>query len=236
MKAADDLGIPAHNRVCTGDVVAYCADPSATWDRVHAAAHVVAGNCERQLGSGGADCGCGFAEGSACDLWSAKWYAHAAHQLAPAQKAEMSACPDILTFTHHGLRGAVIHGGVTDNARFIWPSSSSDVFENEIAALQNLTGQIDLVIAGHCGIAFAKHVGQTVWINAGVIGMPPHDGRPETRFLVLKQGRPVLHRLTYDAERTAHQMQRAGLPDAYARSLVTGIWPNEDILPNALRR
>src|SRR5262249_6191085 len=32
--------------------------------------HVIAGNCEEQLAAGGADCGCGFPEGSACDRLS----------------------------------------------------------------------------------------------------------------------------------------------------------------------
>src|ERR1700736_6854004 len=68
------LGIPPARIVCTGDVVAYGADPAATVDLVRAAGiHVVMGNCEESLASAAADCGCGYVPGSACD------------QLAPAR-------------------------------------------------------------------------------------------------------------------------------------------------------
>jgi hypothetical protein len=72
------LGIPPDRIICTGDVVAYAADPVATVDLVRGSGmHVVMGNCEESLGLGAADCGCGFAAGSACDVLSVAWYAHA---------------------------------------------------------------------------------------------------------------------------------------------------------------
>src|SRR5450432_1834339 len=75
---AKRLGIPPNRVICTGDVVAYAADPAATVDLVRQAGmHVVMGNCEESLGTNAADCGCGFATGSACDLLSVAWYAHA---------------------------------------------------------------------------------------------------------------------------------------------------------------
>lgn len=47
---AERLGIAPHNTICTGDVVAYCADPVATVDEVRDwGVHVVMGNCEESL-------------------------------------------------------------------------------------------------------------------------------------------------------------------------------------------
>ncbi|WP_425070852.1 metallophosphoesterase family protein [Sagittula sp. S175] len=64
-------GIPAERVVCTGDVVAYCGDPAATVAEVRDwGCHVLAGNCERQLAENAEDCGCGFDEGSTCDVLS----------------------------------------------------------------------------------------------------------------------------------------------------------------------
>src|SRR5690242_20065423 len=80
--------IPAERIVCTGDVVAYGADAEATVAQVREAGiHVVMGNCEESLGSGAEDCGCGFAEGSACDLLSAAWFAHADKTLGAEARA-----------------------------------------------------------------------------------------------------------------------------------------------------
>lgn len=69
------------------------------------------------------------------------------------------------------------------------------------------------------------------WLNAGVIGMPAHDGDPRTRFAVLKGGTPTFHRLTYDQDAASDAMVAAGLTQGYHRALVTGYWPSEDVLP-----
>ena len=55
------LEIPADRIICTGDVVAYGADPAATVVLVRGSVrHVVMGNCEQSIAAGSADCGCGF--------------------------------------------------------------------------------------------------------------------------------------------------------------------------------
>ena len=62
---ASRRNIPGHRVICTGDVVAYGADPKACVDLVRdAGIGVVMGNCEEQLAADAADCGCGFAPGS----------------------------------------------------------------------------------------------------------------------------------------------------------------------------
>jgi hypothetical protein len=62
------LQIPADRIICTGDVVAYGADPAATVELVRGSVrHVVMGNCEQSIAAGSADCGCGFPVGSTCE-------------------------------------------------------------------------------------------------------------------------------------------------------------------------
>jgi hypothetical protein len=47
------LGIPPARMLCTGDVVAYCAEPAATLDLMIAAGiPTVMGNCEESLAEG----------------------------------------------------------------------------------------------------------------------------------------------------------------------------------------
>ena len=179
-------GIAADQMICTGDIVAYCGSPVETVARIRAlGCAVVAGNCEIQLGQGAMDCGCGFDEGSACDLLSVGWYGFASRMLSQDDRDWMAGLPDVLSFQHQGARYAVIHGGITDVARFIWPSSAPAVFAEEWAALRDTIGPVDHIIAGHCGIPFQKNTTDGRWINAGVIGMPPHDGRQQTRYAVL---------------------------------------------------
>lgn len=230
-------GIPASRAICTGDLAAYGADAAATvaafrdWGAV-----LVAGNCERQLAEGAADCGCGFDAGSACDLLSRGWYPHALAALDPAARAWLGDAPDMVLFTHAGRRYAVIHGGLTDVSRFLWPSSDAAAFAEEVAAIRAAAGPVDAVVAGHSGIAFQRRVAGVDWINAGAIGLPPHDGRPETRFAVLGAEGARICRLSYDHVGAARAMRAAGLVQGYERALETGLWPSEDVLPAELRR
>jgi predicted phosphodiesterase len=233
---ADRLGVPEKHRICTGDVVAYGADAAACCDMVRArGGAVLAGNCERQLAAGASDCGCGFDAGSACDLLSRGWYPHAAAQTGEAARTWMAGLPDLLVFQHGAMRWAVIHGGLTDVSRFIWPSDPDEVFREEIDAIEAAVGPVEGVVAGHCGVAFTRIVGNVTWLNAGVIGMPPHDGRPETRFALLAGGQSVIHRLRYDASAARGAMQAAGLVQGYDRALTTGRWPSEKSLPLQMR-
>lgn len=228
-------GIAADHLICTGDVVAYCAAAAETCAAVMAAgAVVVAGNCEVQLAADAEDCGCGFEAGTTCDLLSAGWYPYARARISAAQRSWMADLPDIVSFFHHGKRYAVIHGGATAVARFIWPEDPEDVFAEEWQAVEAAIGPVDAIIAGHCGIAFERQTRRGPWINAGVIGMPPHDGQPATRYGLLRSGQVEIATLAYDAEAEAARMRAAGLRQGYERSLITGYWPSEDVLPEAL--
>lgn len=228
--------IAPERMICTGDVVAYCAEPAETVALIRAAGcAVLAGNCERQLAQNAMDCGCGFDAGTHCDLLSAGWYAHANRSVGADARAWMDGLPDLILFTHAGRRAAVIHGGLSDVSRFVWPVSDVMVFEEEISHIQEVAGHIDLVFAGHSGLMFQRQIGAVDWINAGAIGMPPHDGRVETGFAVLDHG-VTFHRLAYDHRGAAAAMRAAGLVQGYDRALLSGYWPSEDVLPPVLRR
>lgn len=229
-------GLSGDQMICTGDVVAYCGGPVETVARIRAlGCAVVAGNCEIQLASGAEDCGCGFAPGSSCDLISGAWYTHAAAVLAPEAKAWMGALPDAIVFQHQGARYGVIHGGVRDVARFIWSDSAGAVFEAEWQALEAVAGPVDHIVAGHSGLPFIRDCQRGRWINAGVIGMPPHDGGQQTRYALLDGGEVTFHRLSYDVAEARADMAAAGLPRPYADALQSGYWPSEDVLPESLR-
>ena len=232
---AKRLGIHPGNVVCTGDVIAYCADPLATVEVMRrSGVHVVMGNCEESLGQNSDDCGCGFEEGSSCDLLAAEWYAFASRMLNEAARAWMRALPRRLHLDIGGRRLAVIHGGAQRINHFIFASTPAEIKRQEI----DLTG-CDGVLSGHCGIPFAEIVDGRLWHNAGAIGMPANDGTPRTWYstLVPSHGklRIELHAIAYDFATAAKKMRQAGLSERYALALQTGLWPNCDVLPEAER-
>ena len=234
---AQDRGIASSNMICTGDIVAYCGEPAETVAEIRKlGCPVVAGNCEKQLANDQMDCGCGFEEDSTCDLLSAGWFAHADKAIGRGDRIWMGNLPDILTFQHQGLRCAVLHGGVTDISRFIWEVSPKQIFIEEIEHLQDVAGSVDLIIAGHSGIPFLRREGSVDWLNAGVIGMPPNDGKPQVRYALLERGKVEIKHLSYDHAAAASDMCKKVLTQGYHTALQTGYWPSEDVLPPELRR
>ncbi len=229
------LGIASERIICTGDVVAYCADAAATTALVRASGcHVVMGNVEENLAAGAADCGCGFEEGSTCDRLSMAWFAHATAQVSADDRAWMRALPRSIVLEIADHRFAVVHGGVDSINRTIYASTDAAIKEIEIAN----TG-MDGVIGGHCGLPFTQHVGTALWHNSGALGMPANDGTPRVWFSIFrreKDGLTIEHRaLHYDHATAAAKMRRAGLPEEYAAALGSGIWASADTLPAAER-
>ncbi len=229
------LGIPRQRMLCTGDVVAYCADAAATLDlMLDSGIATVMGNCEESLAAGGEDCGCGFEAGTACDLLSRDWFSHAQRQVGARHRAWMAALPRQVMVSVGGRRLAAIHGGATAINRFLFASAPAEVLAAEIA----LTGA-EGVIAGHCGLPFTRLVGAGLWHNAGAIGMPADDATPRTWFSVLwpeAKGLRVEHLpLAYDHAEAAAAMRNARLAEGYAASLASGVWPSCDVLPPAER-
>ena len=252
LERARTLGIPPQRILCTGDVVAYCADPAATVALLReSGVRVVMGNCEQQLAAGGTGCGCGFTPGSACDRLSAAWYAHADAALDADARAWMAALPRTLTLALDGpddtaadgpdgntrpnaqsprtLR--VVHGAPGDISRFVFASSPD---------LPALMGDAPGIVAGHCGLPFTRVLDGRVWHNPGAIGMPANDGTPRGWFSLVRAvpgGLAFQHcPLDYDHAAAAAAMRRAGLPEGYAAALATGRWPSEDVLPPSERR
>jgi len=224
------LGIAPGNIVCTGDLVAYCADPQGVIDLLRCSGiRIVMGNCEESLAARSSDCGCGFAENSACAALSDCWYSYVDRNIDAPSRYWMGNLPQHLNLEIDGLRFLVVHGGVSGINRFIF-TTSHEAIEEELAA-----SECDGVIAGHCGLPFTCESGGRLWHNAGVIGIPANDATPRVWFSVLTPRDGGIHiehhALMYDHAAAAAKMRQRGLPEGYAMALETGLWPSCDILP-----
>jgi len=230
---AGDLGIPAARTICTGDVVAYGADPAATVELIRDwGVHVVAGNCEDALAADDDGCGCGFDAGTRCDLDARAWYAFTARRIDAAARAWMASLPGVLRFSLAGRQVAVLHGAYSRINRFVFASTPETV-KREEARLADA----DVVVGGHSGLPFTQPLADgAIWHNPGALGLPANDGTPDVWYSVLTPDQDgglgiAHHRLAYDHVEAAGRMRRAHLPEGYARALETGRWPSDDILP-----
>ncbi len=227
---ARQLQIPASQIICTGDLVAYCAEPQQTVDLIRDwGIEVVMGNCEESLGLNQPDCGCGFEEGSSCSVLAANWYEYANQRIDLDSRQWMIELPRSIDFSIRGYRFKVVHGGVSSISEFVFPSTSAQLKKGQIT-----DAQAEAVIGGHSGIPFGQKLGSKLWLNAGVIGLPANDGSTDGWYMLLDQDeggfQASWHRLAYDAATSQGSTRAAGMSE-YARALGNGLWPSMDVLP-----
>ncbi|WP_107038858.1 metallophosphoesterase family protein [Brumimicrobium mesophilum] len=227
---AGKLQIPAKNIYHTGDVVGYCASPNETVNAVREwGINVIAGNVEVQLSDGEEDCGCNFEEGSRCSNFSNLWYPFAKIQVSQANIDWMKTLNNHQIIVIDGLRLGIIHGGIENISEFIFKSTPSSIKEKIIKKLN-----VDVIVAGHCGIPFMQQLGNAHWINPGVIGMPANDGTTKVWYTIYNSETKTFssHALKYDFNKTSEEMVQKQLPMEYAKTIVDGIWDNCEILPS----
>ena len=228
---AEKEEIKPENCICTGDIVGYCAQPEETvqlfklWK-----ANSVLGNVEIQLIEGEEDCGCDFTEGSRCDGFSKLWYPFAQSQLSKNSIEHLKTIPDHITFTYANKKVAVVHGDYFNVSEFVFKSTDWSVKSKTLEATNS-----DVIIAGHCGLPFSHEQEDKLWLNPGVIGMPANDGTPQVWYAILEEVNGEMkfthHNLDYNYKLTNSLMKNGLLPEEYARTIITGIWDNTEILP-----
>lgn len=230
-KASEEHGIPPSNIICTGDIVGYCADPDASIQLVKDwGIHAIAGNVELNIKDDVDDCGCNFEDGSRCDVLSKQWFPFAKLNTGKDSRQFIEALPEFLRFVYAGQEVFVLHGSHENTSEFIFKSTS-----NTRKRIIFKETNSEVILGGHCGLPFSDHLEDRLWLNAGVIGMPANDGMKNTWYLILDDEGELsytFHQLNYDYETANRKMIRSSLPASYAKTLLTGIWDNCDVLPD----
>lgn len=230
---AEENNISPQNCICTGDIVGYCAQPEEVVQRFkNWGARSIAGNVEIQLREGAADCGCDFKKGSRCDGFSQLWYPFAQQKLSKNSMEFIAQLPDHIQFNYVGKSVTVVHGSWFYVSEYIFKSTSWETKVENFEA----TGS-EVIVAGHCGLPFKHIENEKVWLNPGVIGMPPNDGSQQVWCAILDDAKNKFEfeHIPFDYDfKTAHRLMKNEelLPQEYARTLVTGIWDNTEILPS----
>ncbi len=234
MTIAKNENIPSHNIICTGDIVAYCAQPEEVVQTViDWNIHSIAGNVEIQLREGLEDCGCDFRDGSRCDIFSRQWYPFAQSQLSDSSIKWMNDLTDFIEFDYAEKKCFVVHGSYFETSGYIFHSTDWEEKSKNFEATQ-----ADVIIGGHCGLPFSQKNQNKLWLNPGVIGMPANDGTPRVWYMILdldEQDEISYTHLPYQYDHTkaADLMAENKLTPAYEKTLRTGIWDNCEILPKS---
>lgn len=230
-----ELDIAPDHIICSGDLVAYCAEPAETVDLIKAwGIHVVMGNCEASLAFGEVDCGCGFEPSSNCSTLALTWYQYADQRIHTAHRRWMKNLPDGIEFQVAKTRFRVVHGSPDSINAFVFASS-----DTAIKRAQTEQANVDAIIGGHSGIPFGQRIENRLWLNAGVIGMPANDGGNHGWYMLIEAECEKLsvswHKLDYDFHTSSRTTMAAGMVE-YGQALVDGIWPSMDVLPESERQ
>jgi predicted phosphodiesterase len=229
MSIAEEAQISPSNIICTGDIVAYCAEPEACVTTIRDwGVHSILGNVEIQLRDDLEDCGCNFNDGSRCDVLSRQWYPYAQSQMSNESKEWFHSLPDHIEFDYANKKIAVVHGDALETSGFVFKSSDWSAKQKSFDALN-----ADVILSGHCGLPFSDVQNDHHWLNAGVIGMPANDSTTRVWYMILDDAPFSFehHSFEYDYSKTIELMQKNALPAQYAQTLKTGLWDNCEILP-----
>lgn len=232
-EVAKQENIAPENCICTGDIIGYCAQPEETiqffknWNP-----RSIAGNVEIQLSENAEDCGCDFTKGSRCDGFSQLWYPYAKSKLTHESIDYIKSLPEFIQFELANKKCTVVHGSYFNTSEFIFKSTPWGIKITNFEATNSA-----VIIAGHCGLPFNQSKDDLLWLNPGVIGMPANDGNPSVWYAILEEKNNLVtfeHKsLTYNHVVTNNLMISNGLPNEYAKTILTGIWDNMEILPEA---
>lgn len=228
---AEENGFSPEEIICNGDIVGYCAQPEESVQLIRDwGIHNIIGNVEENLRDGSDNCGCDFDEGTRCDIFSRHWYPFAQKNTSQESVKWMKTLPKQLTFEFGGKKLAVVHGSPRHISEFVFNSTDEKIKLNYLNTLD-----VDGIIAGHSGLPFYNKIQKKYWINPGVIGMPANDGQTSVWYaiLVVENGEIKVehHSFKYDHISTNKLMIEKGLPKSYAKTILTGIWDNCEILP-----
>ncbi len=128
--------------------------------------------------------------------------------------------PDEMRCLRLGWEILLVHGSPESGDEHIGPGTPA-------SRLKSLAEQAsaDIVVCGHSHSPFVREAGGISFINPGSIGLQT-DGDPRASYAVLtltKRSMQVSHyRIPYDIHQAASSIREKGLPDVYARMVLTG--------------
>ena len=227
---------------CLGDMGAFGPHPNRVFPLLHE--HditCVQGNYDDSIGNELNDCQCGYTD--PIDNYFAQIsYDYTLSNTSNENKAWLRGLPTALRLEVNGKRILLCHGSPRRTNEFLWESSTSTAF------LERLCNEheSDIIVGTHSGIHWYRQLSNhRHYVNAGVLGRPENDGTTDVWYAMLtlpensRAGEVAIDFVPvhYDHARLAKEMQQEGLPEEFAKTIMTGWWTTcLEILPSKERR
>lgn len=222
---------------CLGDLGAFGPHPDRVFPllREH---HVqcIQGNYDNSVGSGLADCQCGYTD-PRDNHFARLSYAYTFANTSPANRAWLRELPAQLRAKLGRYEMLLCHGSPRRINEFLWESTTSSAFLEHLLR----TYQAEVILATHTGIKWHRALADDRrFVNVGVLGRPENDGA-ENVWYTLITAEPDLRvefvPISYDHDRLAAEMRAERLPVEFVETVLTGWWTTcLEVLPAKERR
>lgn len=223
-------------RFCLGDVGGFGPCPDRTLDLLRSSNTIcLQGNYDYAIGYGERDCGCGYADPR--DRHFAQLsYDYTFANTSLHHREWLKTLPALIRVEWRGISLLLCHGSPQQVNEFVWESETEDSqIENDLQQWQ-VTG----ICCTHSGLPWLRCLEGGFWLNAGVLGRPPHEGKRHVYYAIAdfptteKTPQPRLIPLNYNVDSVVSLMEKEGLPIEFRESLQQGIWTTcGEILPEA---
>jgi len=190
----------------------------------------IAGNYDEALASRQPDCGCGYTHPSD-NFFAQLSYEYTSRRTTDAERVLLGRLPRAIRFARRKRRILLCHGSPRKTNEFLWDSACSDAFLMRLLR----EAEAETVLCAHTGIYWQRALPDGgLLVNAGAVGRPANDGRPEVWYALLDAGRDEaeLIPVRYDSESLAREMEEEALPPEFVETIRTGWWTTcLEILP-----
>jgi predicted phosphodiesterase len=209
---------------CLGDLGGFGPHPDRSAECLRAAGvPMLRGNYDDSIGHDRADCACGYTD-PRDNAFAQRSYDYTVARTSADHKRWMRELPEQHRITVGGRRVLLCHGSPRRVNEFLWDSTCSDAFLEWLCD----TFAADVIVCGHSGLPWHRSLpSRRDVVNIGAIGRPTNDGIIGARYAEIMLGdgvRVAFHRVAYDTEALAHEMEVERLPAEFIETLRTGWW------------
>lgn len=212
------------HRFCLGDIGGFGPHPDRSIKLLQDHKVVcLQGNYDQTVGSGEADCGCGYID--ALDRKFAQIsFDYTLKNTSDENKAWLRSLPEHILLKWKNKKILLCHGSPDEVNEFVF---ESEVKDSQIDFWLEKFG-VDAICVTHSGIPWIKKTTKGHWVNVGVLGRPAHEGLKRVFYAGAELKNGELHfslvPMDYDPTEVISAMRSEGLPEEFVQSLLIGEW------------
>lgn len=203
--------------ICVGDLAGYCTFPNEVINKIREQNILtIMGNYDEAVGNELMVCGCDYPAPKDMENAS-KSLNWSIDETMEENKSFLRGLPKEINMVFESKTIKFVHGSPRKLNEYLK--------ENSVEAEEVMSGlSEDILVCGHTHKPYFKRYGNKMLINAGSVGKPK-TGNPKANYVVLDIADTLnieIVEVSYDHEKAAAAIEKAGLPAEFAELIRTG--------------